>query len=229
MGTETGDDDELREVYGPGQPTVAAEPSAPPPAASEPPGPVRPDRAPAVLGVALVLAVLALLGALFVATKEDDEPVSAITGSSVAPTTTSTSTSTTVALTVDDGAVTTVTSTAAAAPTTVRMASTGCPTGAPGYSVDRFAWEQEAPGSDTWLLDVRGTVTNGPGATIRVMNIEVAILRGGSQVASMIVPADRQLGPNQVMDWWRDKAATTIPGGAPDAAQVSNVIYTCIG
>lgn len=247
MGTDKGDDgdEELRDIYGPGEepeapPTVeqpvvswdaAADEEPPPPPAAPVADDDGPGRVHPLVGTLIIVAVLAALLGLFLATKDDDdaltaEPATATTFDyqPLGTTTTAPSTTTTLGLTVEDASATTVTTAVA---TTVARTGGRCPTSV-GSSVDRFAWEQESPGSDVYRLDVRGTVTNPGGGAIRVSSVEIAVLRGGAQVATVSVPADRTVGGGEVMEYFRDGAPVTIPGGAPDAARISSVPYTCV-
>lgn len=252
MGTDKGDDGDegLRDIYGPGeepeapptieQPVVSWDSDAgeeappPPPPAAAPADGNGPNRVQPLVGALVIVAVLVALLGLFLATKDDDdaaltaEPATATTFDyqPLGTTTTELTTTTTAALTVDS-TVTTVTTATTVATTTTARPATGCPTSV-GSSVDRFAWQQEAPDSDVYRLDVRGTVTNPGGGAIRVSSVEIAVLRGGAQVASLSVPANRTVGGGEVMEYFRDGASVTIPGGAPDAARISSVPYTCV-
>jgi hypothetical protein len=249
MGTD-GDDDWQRAIYGPEgapprpEPEAPTEPftpedavrPAPPPAAAAPPpappsdGEGRPqagDRRRVLIaaGVALVVALLAT--AFYLA----DDGSSADPGQAAPRATTTTlAPTTTVALTLEATSPPGARGASTAPPPTItRTASSGCPpTGAPAGAVDRFAWTEETPGSDVYLINVGGTVTNGTGATIRVDGVEVAVMRAGTQVASVTVPAGRTLAPGQVLEWWREGARTAISGGAPDAGVVSNVVFSCV-
>lgn len=249
MGTDDkGDGHEgRRDVYGPDEepgapatveqpvvswdtPEAAEEPLPPPPAADETPQ-SGPSRTQPLVGTLIIVVVLAGLLALFLATKDDTGAVTAqpttATTFDYEPLGTTTVPSTTTTLAVPVEAATTTTVTTRVTTTAAPAASTGCPPSV-GSSVDRFAWQQETPGGDVYRLDVRGTVTNPGGGAIRVSSVEIAVLRGGGQVATLSVPANRTVGGGEVMEYFRDGASVTIPGGAPDAARISSVPYTCV-
>ena len=236
MGTDD-DHDQLRNIYGPDQPTqpveqVPPEPlpepeaePAPPPAEPAPAAhPPRSSRAPVALAAALLLLLPALLIAYAATNDGDDDGTEA-----VAPASTTTepapATTTTQGLTLEETPATTAVTSPPS--TTVRSVSTACPTTAPPSAVESFTWQQDPPGSDLYRVDVRGTVTNSSGATIRVSTVEVAVMRGGAQVGSLTVRADTAVAPGQVLEWWRDGATIEVAGGAPDAAQVAAVPYSC--
>jgi hypothetical protein len=133
-------------------------------------------------------------------------------------------TTTTIVLTTSDATATAATTTTTRATTTAVVPTGGCPSKGPSSGVDRFAWEQQG-GSDSWTVDVQGTVVNGTGAVMDISSVEVAVLRDDVEVSRLRVDAGRTVGSGQTMQFFRN-GETVQSSGAPTSAVVVSVLYT---
>ncbi|MEY2475870.1 MAG: hypothetical protein QOG87_1185 [Actinomycetota bacterium] len=137
------------------------------------------------------------------------------------PTTTLVLTATTV-LQVTTTTVATSTTAVGAATTTTNP----CPRTGPRTVLDVWRFDQQAPGSDVYFIDVRGTTENRTGQSVNIGSIEVAVRRDSTEVGRITIPANRTLGSDQALDWFRDDETITSPGGPPTAADVVPVSYS---
>jgi hypothetical protein len=145
-----------------------------------------------------------------------------------APTTTSTllvTASTEVPVTTSTTAGTATTTVVATTAATV-AAGTTCPTSGPVAAVTYFHYDETAPSSNSYLVDVRGTVDNRTKASMDVSSIEVDVLRGGTRVGHFSVAANRTLAPGQTLEWFQDDTLISSPDSPPTSAVVSVVPYT---
>jgi hypothetical protein len=143
------------------------------------------------------------------------------TTTTMATTTTSVETTTTVAAPVAV-ASTTTTSTS----TTTTTAKPRCPSNGPTSTITLFHYDQTAPDSQRYSVDVRGTLENRTGAAIDLTTIEVGVFLNGSEVGHISIAANRTLETNTALEFGTDDAIVDSPGGPPSDAQVTAVPYT---
>ena len=137
-------------------------------------------------------------------------------------------TTTTLVVTASTVLEATTTTTAATSTTraTVAAVTSGCPSSGPTSTLEIFHFDQAAPGSDNYFVDVRGITENRTGASINVSSIEVAVRRNGTEVGRISIPANRTLASGQALDWFRDDATIVSPGAPPSSADVVSVPYS---
>ena len=120
----------------------------------------------------------------------------------------------------------TTTTTSATTTTGATAVTSGCPSRGPVSALEIFQFDQQAPNSDTYLVDVRGTTDNRTGTAVNVASIEIAVRRNGTEVGRISIAANRTLPSGQALQWFQDDALIQSPGAPPSSADVLSVPYT---
>jgi hypothetical protein len=126
------------------------------------------------------------------------------------------------------GPTTSVTSTTTTAETGFAAPGTtvpGCPSDRPAADVTKFSSTQQEPGSDTYVVDVEGTVVNNTSAAIDLSSVTFVVLQGTNQVGGDTVPAGRTVPSKSTVQWWSRGFLVKSPDGVPNDAQVTALSY----
>lgn len=101
-----------------------------------------------------------------------------------------------------------------------------CPSGGKTTTLERFHYDETGPGSNTYAVDVRGTIVNRANASMNVSSVEIDVMRGSTVVGHISVSIGGSLGPNDSVQWFRDNVIISSPDSPPSGGVITAVPAT---